>query len=98
MTPQLQQAIKLLQLSRLELQETLSQELESNPMLEEGTAFSDNGAVKTLWLMLMASKVREPYAVTHDFTEEVDQAKQNGFSLVWQGPGVETKEFINRGE
>jgi RNA polymerase sigma-54 factor len=35
MTPQLQQAIKLLQLSRLELQETISQEMETNPVLEE---------------------------------------------------------------
>ena len=36
MTPQLQQAIKLLQLSRLELVETIQQELEINPVLEEG--------------------------------------------------------------
>ncbi|MBN1104264.1 MAG: RNA polymerase sigma-54 factor, partial [Deltaproteobacteria bacterium] len=35
MTPQLQQAIKLLQLSRLELLETVSQEMETNPILEE---------------------------------------------------------------
>ncbi|MDT7043824.1 RNA polymerase factor sigma-54 [Candidatus Nitronereus thalassa] len=35
MTPQLQQAIKLLQLSRLELQQTLSQHLMENPLLEE---------------------------------------------------------------
>ncbi|MGD8387344.1 MAG: RNA polymerase factor sigma-54 [Desulfobacteraceae bacterium] len=35
MTPQLQQAIKLLQLSRLELLETINQEMETNPMLEE---------------------------------------------------------------
>ncbi len=35
MTPQLQQAIKLLQLSRLELLENLHQELEANPILEE---------------------------------------------------------------
>ncbi|MBI4768303.1 MAG: RNA polymerase factor sigma-54 [Deltaproteobacteria bacterium] len=35
MTPQLQQAIKLLQLSRLELLESLHQELEANPILEE---------------------------------------------------------------
>jgi len=35
MTPQLQQAIKLLQLSRLELLETISQEMETNPVLEE---------------------------------------------------------------
>ena len=35
MTPQLQQAIKLLQLSRLELLDTIHQELEINPLLEE---------------------------------------------------------------
>ena len=35
MTPQLQQAIKLLQLSRLELVETINQEMEENPLLEE---------------------------------------------------------------
>ena len=34
-TPQLQQAIKLLQLSRMELQETVREELESNPLLED---------------------------------------------------------------
>jgi RNA polymerase sigma-54 factor len=37
MTPQLQQAIKLLQLSRLELSQTLSQELVENPVLEEAS-------------------------------------------------------------
>ncbi len=36
MTPQLQQAIKLLQLSRVELEELISQELQENPTLEEG--------------------------------------------------------------
>jgi RNA polymerase sigma-54 factor len=38
MTPQLQQAIKLLQLSRLELLETVYQEIETNPLLEEQSA------------------------------------------------------------
>jgi RNA polymerase sigma-54 factor len=38
MTPQLQQAIKLLQLSRLELEEMVSQELQENPVLEESPA------------------------------------------------------------
>ena len=35
MTPHLQQAIKLLQLSRMELLETVQQELMENPFLEE---------------------------------------------------------------
>jgi len=46
MTPQLQQAIKLLQLSRLELVETISQEIEENPILEdltEGEPEQDEG-------------------------------------------------------
>ncbi|ADH86871.1 RNA polymerase factor sigma-54 [Desulfurivibrio alkaliphilus] len=43
MTPQLQQAIKLLQLSRLELMETVQQELEVNPVLEEGLDLYEDG-------------------------------------------------------
>jgi RNA polymerase sigma-54 factor len=35
MTPQLQQAIKLLQLSRMELQEIIAQEIKENPVLED---------------------------------------------------------------
>jgi len=38
MTPQLQQAIKLLQLSRIELEEMIAQELQENPALEEEIA------------------------------------------------------------
>ncbi|HQG31057.1 MAG TPA: RNA polymerase factor sigma-54, partial [Deltaproteobacteria bacterium] len=40
MTPQLQQAIKLLQLSRLELQNYITEELQSNPLLEADTTSS----------------------------------------------------------
>ena len=48
LTPQLQQAIKLLQLSRLDLLDTITQELESNPLLEEGLdgAPEHNGPVQ----------------------------------------------------
>ena len=42
MTPQLQQAIKLLQLSRLDLQQMLSQHLLENPLLEELSADLDD--------------------------------------------------------
>ncbi len=41
MTPQLQQAIKLLQLSRLELLDTINQEMEENPLLEEAAPDDD---------------------------------------------------------
>lgn len=47
MTPQLQQAIKLLQLSRLELQQVLSQHILENPLLEELSAEADEGDAPT---------------------------------------------------
>ena len=43
MTPQLQQAIKLLQLSNLELAEYVEEELEKNPMLERDEGEGDDG-------------------------------------------------------
>ncbi len=51
LTPQLQQAIKLLQLSQLDLQQRISEEMQENPALEE--AHDDNGAPE---------RVREPEA------------------------------------
>jgi RNA polymerase sigma-54 factor len=48
MTPQLQQAIKLLQLSRLELVDLISQEMEENPLLEDVVAeeYPEDAAVR----------------------------------------------------
>lgn len=43
MTPQLQQAIKLLQLSRLELVDTIRQEMEENPFLDEESPDGETG-------------------------------------------------------
>ncbi|MFQ5780892.1 MAG: RNA polymerase sigma-54 factor, partial [Nitrospiria bacterium] len=43
MTPQLQQAIKLLQLSRLELDQEIHQELLENPVLEDVAADMPDG-------------------------------------------------------
>lgn len=47
-TPQLQQAIKLLQLSRIEINQVISQELLENPMLEETTLESTELSEDTL--------------------------------------------------
>lgn len=44
MTPQLQQAIRLLQLSTLELQQEIQEALESNPMLEPDDSPTDDNA------------------------------------------------------
>ncbi len=47
MTPQLQQAIKLLQLSRLELEEFVTQQIAENPVLEEGVSESSEERILT---------------------------------------------------
>jgi RNA polymerase sigma-54 factor len=51
MTPQLQQAIKLLQLSRLELQDVVRQELEENPVLDESLEQEEIKEAEQLELM-----------------------------------------------
>jgi RNA polymerase sigma-54 factor len=66
MTPTLQQAIKLLQMTRLELQDVVNQELVSNPVLEEqdpenpGTPDDDSGAAETRERELAETPGAEP--------------------------------------
>ena len=48
MTPQLQQAIKLLQMTRIELQDVVRQELEENPILEELQESDEAREIETL--------------------------------------------------
>lgn len=66
MTPQLQQAIKLLQLSRLELQQSLSQQLLENPLLEETQAELEESEIA-------ASGEREEEAQPISGTEPSDE-------------------------
>ena len=46
MTPQLQQAIKLLQMSRMELSELVQEELLENPILEEGPSRASSSSCR----------------------------------------------------
>jgi len=69
MTPQLQQAIKLLQLSRLELMDTIRQEIEENPFLDEDLPDEDMGE-------LNAMKFDEPDHVSD--TEEGGNREEGG--------------------
>jgi len=49
MTPQLQQAIRLLQLSTLDLQQEIQEALESNPMLERQEDGDQTDPVTAIW-------------------------------------------------
>ena len=49
MTPTLQQAIKLLQMTRLELQDVVNQEIVANPVLEEDEAWARTPIPRRTW-------------------------------------------------
>ncbi len=68
MTPQLQQAIKLLQLSRLELLDEIHQELEANPALEEDFGEEVEEQPRTKEDLLAAAEER----LDRDHTTEVE--------------------------
>lgn len=76
MTPQLQQAIKLLQLSRLELLENLHQELEANPVLEEALS-------EELETSLTEKPLGEPEAEVEDRQAEVTIGEQAFENMDW---------------
>src|SRR5512133_593282 len=66
MTPQLQQAIKLLQLTRLELQEVVRQELEENPLLRETLAADE---IRETEQVELTESEEAPEIVNEDFKE-----------------------------
>ena len=74
MTPQLQQAIKLLQLSRAELEELIEQTLIENPVLEEGMDM-DTFPSKTEESQESSETEETPEVVTD--TEEFETAREN---------------------
>jgi len=71
MTPQLQQAIKLLQLSNLELAEFVDDQLEQNPFLERAPEPGQNDAPQT------PDKAEEKSDSALDMTSEDSHAKAN---------------------
>jgi RNA polymerase sigma-54 factor len=89
MTPQLQQAIKLLQLSTLDLQNEIHEALESNPMLEvdeswdgesNGADFdSDNSAADSSTLNAEASDSRTYEERQDSFDATASAAADDGF-------------------
>ncbi|WP_281646647.1 RNA polymerase factor sigma-54 [Parendozoicomonas sp. Alg238-R29] len=95
MTPQLQQAIRLLQLSTLDLQQEIQQALESNPMLEQEElqpvdpeaqdAISDAG-LTDLNASAKAERTDETKETQEDWTESIpsDLPVDSGWDDVYQ--------------
>ena len=85
MTPQLQQAIKLLQLSRQELIETINQEMEENPLLEEVSPDEGND--------------EEVHAEIEDDVQSIERedvkAVERATELTGEGDGREEFDWTN---
>ena len=85
MTPQLQQAIKLLQLSRLELVDTINQEMEENPLLEEASA--DEGIEEEIHPEIEG----DIHSIEREDTKAVDRTEE----ITGEGDGREEFDWSN---
>ena len=99
MTPQLQQAIKLLQLSTLELSQEITEQLYSNPLLEEITEDQDaenqlkktnNEKTLTETSNLTAEELEEPSKNTEPLSQETDQ---NDWDSDFDNYSVQTQDL-----
>jgi RNA polymerase sigma-54 factor len=88
MTPSLQQAIKLLQMTRMELQNTLTQELVENPVLEESDFEEEDAPAEEA----ASEDPQDDKAADKDSMEEIDVEAY--FSDYWEGSsGPSMHEF-----
>jgi RNA polymerase sigma-54 factor len=103
MTPQLQQAIRLLQLPVLELQAQIQEALETNVMLEaeeEETPNVDTAELPTLnyeqrheHAEATETREAEPQVEAVDDTEWIDSQATGPSETPWSGDGDRTEEF-----
>ena len=82
MTPQLQQAIKLLQLSRLELAEMINQEMEENPLLEEVSGEEETETAQSAEIDELPV---DPDAVKIEHTAELTGEGDGREDFDWEG-------------
>jgi RNA polymerase sigma-54 factor len=88
MTPQLQQAIKLLQLSRMELLEQIREEMEQNPILEQPDEtvegdMSDKAPGEASMEADAAEQPADFEAKVSDKAEEVQSGTDNPAEIDW---------------
>src|SRR5437899_449445 len=104
MTPQLQQAIKLLQLSRLELEGAIRKELDENPVLEEFQDSTEDEIQAKPTENEGQTAQEAPVADSPEAQQAADPRQQEEFE--WenyldtnykppQGPSSSTEEIMN---
>jgi RNA polymerase sigma-54 factor len=87
MTPQLQLAIKLLQLSRMELEETVREEMMSNPLLEEApeTVDAESKELAHADARLVETEGKEPQAPPEPVKTEQVKGEDGANEFDWAG-------------
>lgn len=90
MTPQLQQAIKLLQLSQLELINTIKEELEANPLLEE---IRENETLQPSERSIEEKRLRE-----FDWENYLNESslKEQGLERQIKTEGISWENFVSK--
>ncbi len=88
MTPQLRQAINLLQLTNLELNELITKELESNPLLEREDEYlaSDDTKEQTIDDYDIPATEEEQFSPDIDYDNAFDDAESDriGYEPSWE--------------
>lgn len=79
LTPQMQQAIRLLQLSSLELEQEVQQKLDSNPLLEREEAWQDSETFEDSALSEAATLTLEDYN-SADFTAQASTNNESDWA------------------
>lgn len=108
LTPSLQQAIRLLQLTRIELQEEVAQEIQANPVLEEASLVEESPSQPGN--TAPAETLSEPEVTPLDsFQEKIDvenyfqdyletSMKYRGTSMEFADEGPDTERFLAQPE
>ncbi len=102
LTPQLQQAIRLLQMQKLELVETLNQELVENPFLEEINEFPEDlqapEDIQTEVIPETTEDIEKPLERLLDFRvdEYFEERASDGRDLGYFNPGIVERPSFER--
>ena len=101
MTPQLQQSIKLLQLSSIDLSSYLAEELEKNPLLASEDSSEDNsrdnGDVEVAAQGEASENPSDVADIASGTTTETDQTFEGNYSEAWEGGEPHSKAVYDSG-
>ena len=96
LTPQLQQAIRLLQLSNLELEAVIAEEMAKNPLLEAASGDDEGGPAPETEAEIPVDSLEEPVAPGADeLMVSSDGTSDQPLDFDWNSEALETDSFAD---